>query len=155
MRRTIKGEKQFTASVWLITRTKPKKVLLIHHKKFGKWVQPGGHIEQFENPIECAIREIKEETGLDISFITDSIKTTSERDSFLPIPEFLMEYPIAEHEDEPAHFHIDINYVVKVKEQMLKVSKREAHDIGWFRKSEALKLPIHENTKIILQKLLY
>ena len=30
----------------------------------GKWIGVGGHLEQDESPEECALREIKEETGL-------------------------------------------------------------------------------------------
>jgi len=44
------------------------KILLIHRKKPGKeyYVIPGGGIEKGESPEEAAIREIKEETNLDI-----------------------------------------------------------------------------------------
>ena len=33
----------------------------------GTWSTPGGHLEYKESPEECAIREVKEETGVDIS----------------------------------------------------------------------------------------
>ena len=39
--------RHFCASVILID-PETKKILLVHHKKFGKWVQPGGHIEEEE-----------------------------------------------------------------------------------------------------------
>jgi len=61
------GEKHFTASCWITSTGKPKKILLIHHKKLGRWLQPGGHIEKFENPVVAAIREVREETGLEIA----------------------------------------------------------------------------------------
>ena len=32
----------------------------------GAWVLPGGHIEVGESLEECAVREIKEETGIEI-----------------------------------------------------------------------------------------
>lgn len=150
----VKGEKHFTASVWIVTKNTPKKVLLVHHKKYNKWIQPGGHIEQFENPLECAIREVKEETGLDIGFLADQIQIIEDGDKFLPAPDFFMQQSIPAYQDQPQHFHLDINYVVEIEEQDLKHSESELHGIGWFSKDEALKLPIHENTKIILQKLL-
>ncbi len=32
----------------------------------GQYLPPGGHIEQGENPLEAAVREVREETGLEI-----------------------------------------------------------------------------------------
>jgi 8-oxo-dGTP pyrophosphatase MutT (NUDIX family) len=154
MRNTIQGEKQFTASVWILTKTNPKKVLLIHHKKLNKWQQPGGHVEIDENPVECAIREVKEETGVDIGILNDQVQVLDGGDKFLPAPTFLQEQNIPQFGEEPAHYHLDINYVVEIDEQKLKHSDKEAHGIGWFTKKEALKLSIHENTKIILHKIL-
>lgn len=49
-----------------------KELLLLHRNKKehdvhrGKWISVGGKIESGESPEECAIREIKEETGLDV-----------------------------------------------------------------------------------------
>ncbi|NLY56456.1 MAG: NUDIX hydrolase [Firmicutes bacterium] len=39
-------------------------VLLIEHLR-GEWIMPKGHLEGDETPAEAAIREIREETGLD------------------------------------------------------------------------------------------
>lgn len=148
------GEKHFTASVWITTNKKPRKLLLIHHKKLGRWMQPGGHIEKFENPVGTAIREVKEETGLDISFLSDGTQIIDSEGTFLVTPDFIMEQTIPTHGDQPLHYHLDINYVVSVPEQQIKHSIKESHSIGWFTKVEALKLNIHEDTKIIIKKLL-
>ncbi|MFC1723075.1 NUDIX domain-containing protein [Nanoarchaeota archaeon] len=57
------------------------KILLIHRQKAGReyWVLPGGTIEKGETPEQTVIREVKEETNLDIDIskplweITDEI----------------------------------------------------------------------------------
>lgn len=42
-----------------------KEVLLIHHNA-GHWDFPKGHVESGETEIETAIREVKEETNIDV-----------------------------------------------------------------------------------------
>jgi ADP-ribose pyrophosphatase YjhB (NUDIX family) len=44
------------------------RILLVRHRKGPKyyWVLPGGRLEYGETFSECAVREAKEETGLDI-----------------------------------------------------------------------------------------
>jgi 8-oxo-dGTP pyrophosphatase MutT (NUDIX family) len=155
VRKVEKGQKELVASVWILTKSKPKKVLLVHHKKYNKWIQPGGHVEKFENPIETAIREVKEETGLDISFFNKYLQQTEDGvTKFLILPEFFLEQKIPAYKDQPEHFHLDFQYVIEMDEQILKYSKPESLGIGWFGKKDALRLPIHEDTRIILQKLL-
>lgn len=150
----LEGEKHFCASVWITTDSSPQKMLLVHHKKLGRWLQPGGHIEKFENPVESAIREIKEETGIDLSFLKDKIKRVDKEGSFLPLPRFIMEQTIPKYKNQPKHFHLDIQYGVKITEQKIKHNALESHDIGWFTKDEALKLPIHEDTRVVIKKLM-
>ena len=147
------GEKHFTASVWIITKTKPRKMLLHYHKKLKRWLQFGGHIEKFENPVEAAARETKEETGLDISFILDDVKIINEEGSFLPVPRFLMEQTIPAHADQHAHFHEDFQYVVEVDE-FEPTSEHADGKIGWFTKEEILELPIHEDTRVVVEELM-
>jgi len=46
-----------------------RKILLVRHRKGNRqyWVLPGGRLEYGETFHECAVREVKEETGLDIA----------------------------------------------------------------------------------------
>ena len=44
-------------------------VLLIKHKKLGLWLPVGGHINENETPDDALLREIKEETNLDINIL--------------------------------------------------------------------------------------
>ncbi len=45
-----------------------ERILLVKHRKGNRqyWVLPGGRLEYGETFFECAVREIKEETGLDV-----------------------------------------------------------------------------------------
>ena len=61
-------ERQYCASAYTID-FKNKEVLLMYNKKLNKWLQPGGHIEGRETPIETAIREAFEETGIRIKVV--------------------------------------------------------------------------------------
>ena len=66
------GEKHYTATVFVVSQKNPRKFLLTHHIKYDKWMPPGGHIEAMENPVEAAVREVKEESNVDIqSFLGD------------------------------------------------------------------------------------
>ena len=53
----------FTVEVFIVYKNK---VLLRMHEKYHRWLSVGGHIELDESPIEAAIREVKEEVGLDV-----------------------------------------------------------------------------------------
>ena len=52
----------------LVYRKRKEKyeLLLIKHKSGGHWSFPKGHVESGENELQTALREIKEETGLDV-----------------------------------------------------------------------------------------
>ena len=57
-------------------------ILLIHRHKNGLeyFVLPGGGVEQGETPEQAAIREAKEETGLDVILSERFVDSADERD---------------------------------------------------------------------------
>src|SRR4051794_7157923 len=52
-----------TGSGFVLDATRSR-VLLLHHGKLRRWLQPGGHGEGELDPRLIALREIEEETGL-------------------------------------------------------------------------------------------
>lgn len=44
----------------------PRGTILHLHKRLGRWMQTGGHLEPGEMPYDAALRESEEETGLEL-----------------------------------------------------------------------------------------
>ena len=87
---------------------KDGKALLIFHPYIKQWFQPGGHIDDGEEPIQAAIREVFEETGM----VCESLN------GFLdPVDIDLHEIPENPNKGEGAHLHIDLLFAMRVIEE--------------------------------------
>lgn len=62
-------EKSCGAIVCYFDDQNKAQVLLIKHRNGGHWSFPKGHVEFGESETETALREIKEETGLDVEIV--------------------------------------------------------------------------------------
>lgn len=81
-------------------------VVLLHHRKLGLWLQPGGHCDGDANLAAVALREAEEETGLEgLQIVTPAIDIDVHR---------------VEPPGESAHLHLDVRYLV--------VAPVEGHD---------------------------
>ncbi|MDR1010766.1 MAG: NUDIX domain-containing protein, partial [Opitutaceae bacterium] len=52
-----------TGSAWIVDAER-RRVLLTHHRKLDKWLQPGGHADGELDLASVAMREAREESGL-------------------------------------------------------------------------------------------
>jgi 8-oxo-dGTP pyrophosphatase MutT (NUDIX family) len=126
--------KHFTASVFVVSDSK---VLLLEHKKIASWLPPGGHVEENELPNETAVREVKEETGLDVELIvTDDfirekqcITKIDNRATLVPCP-----WRVLFEEVSGDHYHIDFLYLAKISDRMVESMQGENEDniLHWF-----------------------
>jgi 8-oxo-dGTP pyrophosphatase MutT (NUDIX family) len=149
---TGEGAKHYTASVIIISTGKPRKVLLVHHRKLDTWTQPGGHQEVEENAYEAAIREAQEETGIDITPYLSKPERLTEHAVKLPLPSFILEETIPAHGEEPEHYHLDMNYIVHLPEQAVAHDERELHDIRWFTAEELAEIDTFEDLRPVLER---
>jgi 8-oxo-dGTP pyrophosphatase MutT (NUDIX family) len=113
----------FTVAIFVVHQGK---VLLIHHRNLNKWLPLGGHIELDEDPETAALREAKEESGLEVELIGERPPTTEPGTRALLAPRFLDIHRITE-----THEHIGMIYWAQPKNGTLKLSAAEHHDIRW------------------------
>ena len=130
--------RHFCASVFLIN-PEDKRILLVKHKKFNKWVQPGGHIEDEETPEEAALRETYEETGI-------KVKLLGER--FPREDDFIKPLRIQKNRNKEGDVHIDIIYAgVPVNDVEGHISD-ESIDLHWFTRKELDYIDLFPDIKI-------
>ncbi|HSX26546.1 MAG TPA: NUDIX domain-containing protein [Chlamydiales bacterium] len=104
-------ERHFTATVYIVHENR---VLLHHHLKLGKWLPPGGHVEENETPPEAAKREAQEETGLEIEFIEqENLKVKAYNAESFPRPFLCLLENIPAHKEKGAHQHMDMIYIAR------------------------------------------
>lgn len=97
----------FTADVFVVCKNK---VLIRKHEKYVRWLAVGGHIELDENPNQAAVREVKEEVGLDIELVGSLPKFENEGSSY---KELLPPRYMNIHDITPTHQHISLVYFAK------------------------------------------
>jgi len=119
----------FTVSIFI---SQNRKVLFIFHKQLQRWLPIGGHIELDEHPEQAAIREAKEESGLDVELIGDRSPIQKES-GFLPLlaPDYMYMHLIKE-----PHWHIGLIYFAKVKAGQVTLNIEEHQYIQWLHENE-------------------
>lgn len=100
------ADRDFVAGAFIV---KDDEILFLNHKKYGFWLQPGGHVEPGETPDEAAVRETMEETGLEVEVVGDEEEFEGFSAVDLPQP-----FNINLHEIEEGHWHLDFQYIVEI-----------------------------------------
>ena len=113
----------FTVAIFVVS---DGQVLLIHHRKLDQWLPLGGHIELDEDPEQAAVREAREESGLEVELIGERPPTTSPGTRALIAPRFL-----DIHRINDTHEHIGLIYWARPKTGSVTLAAEEHHHIRW------------------------
>lgn len=113
----------FTASAFVLDAT-GQHLLLIHHRKLRRWLQPGGHVEPRDaDVLAAARREVTEETGL------TGLANVGTGLFDLDIHE------IPNFGTNPAHLHFDLRVLFRADDSILTsnevVSNEEVSGVRW------------------------
>ncbi len=107
----------FTGSAWLVSAD-GERVLLPHHRKLDRWLQPGGHADGDTDLARVALTEATEESGL----------TGLQVD---PVIFDLDRHWIPDRGDVPGHWHHDVRFVVRAGDDERFVVSEESHALAW------------------------
>ncbi len=133
----------------LIMSEDGKKVLLVKHKKLGVWIYPGGHLEDNENPLECAMREAREETGASFEIMeTDKFRLEAVSARSTPLPLVIMKEQVP-YKNGP-HEHFDMIYLGRAKSRDFKRNE-ESSDCKWFSRDSIDSIETYDNVKEIIR----
>jgi 8-oxo-dGTP pyrophosphatase MutT (NUDIX family) len=133
--------RHFTATTFIVCKNK---VLLHPHKKLGIWLPPGGHIDRDELPEEAALREIREETGLDVE-----IYQAGPVRVFKDVQVLLQPYVVLLETINPFHQHIDFNYFARSHSEELRPGVGESTDMRWLTQAEVEALDAPDDVKYL------
>ena len=113
------------------------RILLLRRKDNDKWTMPGGTMDFGESLEQCAVREVREETGFDIE-ISGLIGTYTD-------PNVLIAYSDGEVRQE-----FTFVYAAKMKSGELKID-HESKEAVWVSIADALNLPLVDSQRRRLQ----
>ncbi len=108
-----------------------KKFLLIRNRRSAHWGFPKGHIEPGETKEETAIREVLEETGLNIKIVPGFVKNS----------EYTIQGKIEKSVSIFLAETVQIDYSLQ---------EEEIEECGWFNYSDSMRILNYENDKNIL-----
>lgn len=119
-----------TASAWVVNNARDR-VLMVYHNIYDSWSWTGGHADGETDLLSVALREVREETGLEnLRLLSDGIYS-------------LEVLTVDGHEKRgeyvPSHLHLNVTYLIEADErETLHICEAENSGVRWFTLDGAL-----------------
>lgn len=119
-----------TASAWVVSPDR-KQVLMVYHNLYNSWSWLGGHADGEEDLLSVALREVREESGL------ETVRPVTEEIYSLEI------LTVDGHEKRgeylPSHLHLNLTYLLEADpKQPLRHKPDENSAVAWFAPEEGV-----------------
>ncbi len=131
-------EGHLTASALVVDAARAR-ALLTHHRKLGRWLQLGGHCDGDANLPSVALREAREESGI------EGLRV-------VPVPVDLDVHPIPARPGEPEHLHLDTRFVVLAPPGAEPRANHESHELAWVSPEELDGLDVDESVRRLFRR---
>jgi 8-oxo-dGTP pyrophosphatase MutT (NUDIX family) len=92
-------------------------VLLLHHAKLNRWLQPGGHCDGDADVLRVTIKEAREESGLEVEPVSTAIFDVDV-------------HWIPQRGDVPGHWHYDVRFLLRAINGNVQ-HNHESHGFRW------------------------
>ena len=113
----------FTSSAIVVNKDRSK-ILMIYHNIYNSWAWPGGHADGEDDFLSVAVREVKEETGLEhVKVISNNIAA---------IDVLTVDGHIKNGEFVSSHLHYNLAYLLSADEtDKIRICESENSGVKW------------------------
>lgn len=119
-----------TASAWVVNPARTK-VLMAYHNLYDSWAWLGGHCDGETDPLQTALREVQEESGL-----TDPRPVTGEIYSLEALNVF---GHVKRGAYVSSHIHLNVTYLIEADDTAPLTHKPDENSrVAWFTPADAV-----------------
>lgn len=127
-----------TGSAWVLNPARTH-TLMMHHRKIGLWLQPGGHADGDPDVLQVVLKETSEESGIPLSRISLIDEDVFDVDIHTVYP--------SQFDDR--HEHFDVRFLLEIDDHLEIPGNTESHQIGWIALDEVS----HFNNALSLRRM--
>ena len=119
---------------------------MIYHNIYQSWAWTGGHSDGDSNLLDVAIREVKEETGIQ--------NITPIQNEIYSLENICVNGHVKRGEYVAAHVHLNVTYLLEADEgEMLRIKEDENSGVRWIDIDKAVEVSNEECMKEIYGKI--
>lgn len=120
-----------TASAWVVNKDRTK-VLMVYHNIYNSWSWLGGHADGEKDLLKVAVREVKEEAGI------QNVHPVSEE--IFSLESLTVDGHVKNGSYISSHLHFNVTYLLEAdSEESVSIKPDENSGVSWFTPEEALK----------------